>query len=149
MNKIKYFDEYLKKGIAKKCKPDQIRAKDIASGAESDLIFFKQIKQKIPLDDANSNNFIGQAYNIIMELIRAKMLTDGYKASGPAAHEAEVSYMIKLGFSEADAEFMDEIRYSRNGIFYYGKRFDSEYAKKVLSFLDIIYPKLKELIKRI
>jgi len=77
------------------------------------------------------------------------MLTDGYKASGPAAHEAEVSYMIKLGFSESDAEFMDEIRYSRNGIFYYGKRFDSEYAKKVLSFLDIIYPKLKELIKRI
>src|SRR3989338_2670523 len=143
MNKIKDFDEYLKKGIAKKCKPDQIRANDIASEAERDSIFFKQIKQKIPLDDSNANNFISQTYNILMEFVRAKMLIDGYKASGPSAHETEVSYMLRLGFSEADAGFMDEVRYSRNGIFYYGRRFDAEYAKKVLSFLDRMYPKLK------
>ncbi len=95
MNKIKSFDDYLKKGIAKKCKPDQVRAKNIVEEAERDLVFFKQIKQKIPLDDANANNFITQAYNIIIEFIRARMLIDGYKASGPAAHEAEVAYMPK------------------------------------------------------
>lgn len=148
MNQIKDFEDYLNKGIAKKCKPDQVRAKDIVEEAERDLLFFKQIRQKILLDDANANNFITQAYNIMIEFVRARMLVDGYKASGPAAHEAEVSYMLKLGFSEADAEIMDRTRYSRNGIFYYGRRFDSEYAKKVLSFLDKIYPKLKTLLSK-
>ena len=47
-----------------------------------------------------------------MELIRAKVLIDGYAT---ASHEAEVSYMRNLGFSEHDVRFMDELRYHRNG----------------------------------
>jgi hypothetical protein len=41
---------------------------------------------------------------------------------------------------------MNSLRYFRNGILYYGERFDAEYAKKVLGFLEKVYPRLKKMI---
>ena len=40
---------------------------------------------------------------------------------------------------------MDEVRYNRNGIKYYGTTLDKEYAEKVFAFLNKVYPKLKSL----
>ncbi len=77
-----------------------------------------------------------------MEAIRARMLLDGYNASGAYAHEAEVSYMRILGFDKNDVHFADQLRYFRNGILYYGKTFDKEYAKEAVNFLKRIYPEL-------
>ncbi len=82
-----------------------------------------------------------------MHLVRAKMLLDGYNASGPGAHEAEVSYMRVLGFAEKEVQFADQLRYFRNGLLYYGTSFDKEYAEKVIDFTRNIYLKLKEIIK--
>ncbi len=79
-----------------------------------------------------------------MELVRAKMLLAGYNSSGQGAHEAEVSYLRELKFSENEIEFANQLRYFRNGITYYGKVFGKEYALKVIDFLDKIYPKLTE-----
>lgn len=64
-------------------------------------------------------------------------------ASGSGAHEAEVAYMLKLGFKEQDIRFMNDLRYFRNGILYYGKSFDSDYAEKTLRFLSRSYDQLK------
>lgn len=33
-----------------------------------------------------------------MELIRAKLLRDGFKSGGAYAHEAEVAYLRNMGF---------------------------------------------------
>ena len=77
-----------------------------------------------------------------MELIRAKMLLEGYNASGQGAHEAEVSYLRVLGFSEKDVQFADQMRFFRNGMLYYGKILDKEYAEKVVDFVKQTYPKL-------
>jgi len=52
--------------------------------------------------------------------------------------------MKKISFAEKDIRFMNELRYFRNGILYYGKDFDAEYGKKVLEFLEKTYPKLVE-----
>ncbi|MDP3758423.1 MAG: hypothetical protein Q8Q86_01780, partial [Candidatus Daviesbacteria bacterium] len=60
----------------------------------------------------------------------------------------EVSYMRKIDFSEADVSFMNELRYLRNGIKYYGKRLDKKYAEKVLKFLNRLYPILKRLLNK-
>ena len=79
-----------------------------------------------------------------MSLIRAKLLNKGYYSSGSFAHEAELSFLIELNFSENDIGFMNELRYLRNGVIYYGKILDKEYCEKVLEFLDRTY---KELIK--
>ena len=77
-----------------------------------------------------------------MKKIRANMLKKGLKASGYGAHEAEVYYLQKVGFSQNEIEFADQLRYFRNGIEYYGKSFDETYAKQVLDFLKKIRRKL-------
>ena len=89
----------------------------------------------------NYNFIVEQGYDVIMELIRARMFIDGYNAGN--SHEAEVSYLIILGFQESEVRFMDEIRYYRNGTKYYGTILDKNYADKVLEFMNKIYPRLK------
>jgi len=82
-----------------------------------------------------------------MELIRAKMLLEGYNASGFGAHEAEVSYLRVLGFNEKDVQFADQLRFFRNGMLYYGTILDKEYAERVIEFTKKTYAKLKTMIK--
>ena len=77
-----------------------------------------------------------------MFLIRSKMFETGYNSSGHGAHEAEVAYGKQLGFSDIDIVLLDQLRYFRNGILYYGKRFDKEYAEKIISFTENNYSKL-------
>jgi len=79
----------------------------------------------------------------MMELLRARLLLEGYNSSGSYSHEAEVSYMKNLKFSENEIIFMNELRYFRNSITYYGKILDEEYALKVFNFLEKIYPTLR------
>ena len=43
--------------------------------------------------------------------------------------------MKKIGFLDEDMYFMNELRHFRNGIKYYGKRFDKEYANKTIKFM--------------
>lgn len=99
---------------------------------------------KIGLNDENANDIIEDCYDILISLIRAKMLLSGFNSSGIGAHEAEVAYMKNLDFLDTEIRFMNELRYFRNGIMYYGKRFDKEYAEKVLNFLKKIKEKLNK-----
>ena len=99
--------------------------------------------EKVGIKDGSVNHIIKNSYDIIMELIRAKMLIKGYSSSGKGAHEAEVSYLRNLDFSENKVQFINQLRYFRNGIVYYGKRFDKEYSKKSITFFKKIRKKLK------
>jgi hypothetical protein len=63
-----------------------------------------------------------------MELIRARLLLDGHNSSGLFAHEADVS-------------FLNDIRYFRNSVTYYGKILDTEYAKKSQTLQKIFIQK--------
>ena len=98
----------------------------------------------IKLSDVNANMFIRLCYDILMELIRSKMLLDGYNASGQGAHEAEVSYLRLLNFKENQIQFFNSLRYFRNGIIYYGKIMDKEYAQKVIDFTIDNYKHIKK-----
>jgi uncharacterized protein (UPF0332 family) len=103
--------------------------------------------KKVGIDNSNANTFIKNAYDPMMELVRAILLTKGFNSSGSYAHEAEVAYLRELKFSEAEVQFANQLRYFRNGITYYGTKLDAEYAKKVLDFVRKIYPKLRNLFK--
>ncbi len=147
MMPLKKFDEYIEEGTARKQSPDKFRAKSLIAESEDSYKILLSFIEKMNLDDNNANYVIKNAYDIIMELIRAKMLMDGFTTTGKGAHEAEVSYMAKTGFSNKDVDFANDLRYFRNGIMYYGKKFDKEYAKKVLEFLEKMYPRLKKMCK--
>jgi hypothetical protein len=143
MNPIKTFEEYLKLGIVKKQKVDKPRALDLIEESERKLEVLNDYIKKIGIDNKNANNIIEDIYSIIIGLVRSKMLLQGFNSSGSGAHEAEISFMKNLGFSEKEVDFANQLRFFRNRILYYGKRFNEEYAEKVVEFLKKIYPKLK------
>lgn len=139
---MKSFEEYLSEGIIKKISPDIEIAENLVQESESKRSFLKMLVEKIEIKNNNANNYLEQCYDIIMLLIRAKLYYVGYKSQGQGAHQAEISYLMNLGFSESELIFIDELRYYRNRIKYYGTRLTRNYALKTLKFLDEIYPKL-------
>lgn len=142
MRTIKDFDEFIASGTVKKQAADMPRANYLAKESGKSGIFLNSIIKDYGITDDNANSIIKLCYDIIMELIRSNMLRKGFNSSGQGAHEAEVSYLRKLGFSDNDVRFADQLRYFRNGIVYYGKILDAEYAKKVVNFMKRIRPKL-------
>ncbi|MBU3896630.1 MAG: hypothetical protein KJ697_01710 [Nanoarchaeota archaeon] len=124
----KNFEEYIKEGIIKKCSIDKNRADFLIEETKKTSNGLKERIEKIGINENNANSIIKDCYDIMMELIRAKLLLDGYNSSGQYAHEAEISYLKKLGFPDVEISFLNELRYFRNSITYYGKILNSEYA---------------------
>lgn len=147
MNIIKNFKEFINKGIVKIQTPDKHRAEFLTKESEQNYFYLLELIEKIGVNNNNANHYIKSCYDILMELVRAKMLLEGYNASGFGAHEAEVSYMTNIGFKEHEVRFADQMRFFRNGMLYYGTILDKEYAKKVIEFTKETYQKLKKLIK--
>lgn len=143
---LRKFEEFTNSGIVKIQAPNRQRSLALEKEAEEKKSFLSVSIKSIPHGQMNANFIVDYCYDIIMELIRAKMFIDGYNAGN--SHEAEVSYMENLGFSEFEIRFMNEVRYHRNGTKYYGTMLDSDYANKVLSFLEKIYPRLKNLLNQ-
>ena len=133
----KEFDYYLKRRIIKKMAPDKSRAEFLHKEAEMSLKGLKKRVDVMKIDNFNANSIIKDCYDIIMELIRSKLLLAGFSGYGSFAHEGEIAYIEKLDFTENQIYFLNELRYFRNSINYYGKIFDKEYAEKVYSFLFI------------
>ena len=142
---MKSFEEFVRSGTVKKQSANIHRALSITKEAEGKKKFLETSVKNIPPEEMNSNFIADSCYDILIELIRAKMLVNGYNSG--SSHEAEVSYMRILGFSEYEIRFMDDLRYYRNGTKYYGTVLSKEYADKVLEFMKKVYPKLKELVK--
>jgi hypothetical protein len=144
---IRNFDEFINDNIVKKQSRDLSRAEFLVKESETSYNNLLEMLQKIRLNDDNANIFVKFCYDILMELIRARMLLDGYNASGAGAHEAEVSYVRIIGFDEKDVQFADQIRFFRNGMLYYGTKLDKEYAEKVIIFTKRLFPELNKIIK--
>lgn len=143
----KKFEEFERERIVTRRNPDKNRALSIIKEAENKKDFLEEVLKKIPLEKQNPNFIVDHCYDIILENVRAIMLLKGINASGNFAHEAEVSYLGVLGFPDTEVQFVDLMRYYRNGIKYYGTMLDLDYAKQVLEFFNKLYPKLKKLEK--
>tara|TARA_Y100000296_G_C5172602_1_gene258127 strand:- start:1546 stop:1998 length:453 start_codon:yes stop_codon:yes gene_type:complete len=145
----KEFEYYLKKGVIRKSSQNKPRAKFLIKESEISLEGLKERIKIIGINDKNANSIIKDCYDIIMELIRAKLFLEGYNSSGSYAHEAEISYLKKVKFKESEIFFLNELRYFRNSVTYYGKILDKEYAGKVFDFLNKIHSKLISLYKEV
>lgn len=147
MRALKSFDDFFKEGIIKRISINKERAKSLTIESERKSLSLKEKIEKIGVKNENANDYIEYCYDLIMHLIRAKLFLEGYSSNGIGAHEAEISYLRILGFSEKDIQFADQMRYFRNRILYYGTALDKEYAEKVIEFIKRIYPKLKGMAK--
>ena len=147
MRHLKPFEDFIKDGVVKRASMNSERAKSLIIESERKMRSLKVQLEKIGVNDDNANDYVEYCFDTIMNLVRAKLFLKGYSASGQGAHEAEVSYLRELGFTEKDIQFADQLRYFRNGILYYGTSLDKEYADKVLEFTKKTHPKLKELLR--
>ena len=144
MRHLNSFEEFLKEGIIRRTVIDKERAKNLIIEAERKITSLNENVEKIGVKDENANDYVEYCYDIIMFLIRVQLFSKGYAGSGQGAHEAEVSFARNLNFNEKEVEFLDQLRYFRNGILYYGKRLDAEYATKTIGFMKKVCKKLKE-----
>lgn len=129
------FESNLKLSVIIKIQPDKSRATYLREDAKKRETHMNKSLAVIELDDTNANYYLELTYDIFMSRLRAKMLEDGFTTSGEGAHEAQISYLEVLKFSQKDIQFMDQLRYFRNGIKYYGKSFSAEYAKKAIEYV--------------
>jgi len=143
---IKDFHEFIQNQTVRKIKPDRERAKSLIKESERKIKVLNRQVKALGIDNELANEYVLQCYDCLMFLIRAKMIIDGYYASGKGAHEAEVSYLRVLDFEDSIIEFLDKMRYYRNGMLYYGTNLDGEYAKKVIEFTKKINKRIKKLI---
>jgi len=148
MNLPKEFEYYVKNGIIRKLSIDKPRAEFLIKESEVSLEGLRERIKIIGINNKNANSIIKDCYDIIMEMIRAKLFLDGYSSSGRYAHEGEVSYLKKLEFPESEISFLNELRYFRNSVIYYGKVLDKEYASKVVEFLEKVNPKLRKILDK-
>lgn len=150
MKAIKKFDEFISDNTVKRQSIDRPRAEFLTKESEKDYLCLMDMIKKLNVSDDYANTFVKSCYDLLMELIRAKMLLEGYNASGIGSHEAEVSYLRILGMKEKDVQFADQMRYFRNGMLYYGTILDKEYAEKVIGFTKRAYAFLRTpLIRRV
>jgi len=141
---IKIFKEYINEGTIRQISPDKERAQDLFLESERKFNLLEETIQKMDIRDDNANDYVEYCYNIIMFLIRAKMLEKGYISSGQGAHEAEVAFARNFKLNDSEVRLLNQLRYFRNGILYYGKRFDREYAEKIIKFTHKIYQLIKK-----
>ena len=145
MKSLANFEEFVKLGIISKRSPEIPRATFLIKESKRKNDSLNWTLEKLGIADLNAHEIIESCYDILVYLVRAKLCLDGFNSGGEGSHEAEISYMRKLRFSEEDVNFMNQLRYFRNGIKYYGKVLDKEYAEQTVSFLQKVYP---ELIKK-
>jgi len=139
----KEFEYYLDKKIIRKSTPDNPRAEFLKKESATSLEGLRERIKIIGINDKNANSIVKDCYDIIMEIIRAKLMLEGYFSSGNFAHEAEISYLKKMGFPDSEVSLINELRYFRNSVMYYGKILDKEYAEKVYNFLEKFLEKEK------
>jgi hypothetical protein len=131
---LKEFDYYLENGIAKKVTSNKQRAEFLIAESKNSMDGLNERVKIIGINSKNANSIIKDCYDVLIELIRAKMFIDGFSASGNNAHESEVSYLKKLKIEKNKIYFMDELRHFRNSATYYGKILGVEFAEKVFKF---------------
>ena len=146
MRAIRNFEEFIKDRTVKIVTPDRPRSEFLIREAEQDYEIMLELFGS-DINDKKANILVKSCYDILMEIVRAEMFLKGYTATGKSPHESEISYLRVIGISENDIQFIDQMRYFRNGMLYYGTILDKLYAEKVLEFTKRVYANLKEAIR--
>ncbi len=120
---------------------DLRRAKDLIRDSNNRYRFVQETK----FDESFANYLAENCYDVLRELIEAKLSKDGFKTN---SHKETIKYLKILKFSEHEHFFLDELRRNRNKIKYEGKSIDYEYALKTKEFTVKLRKKLLELFQK-
>ena len=140
---MKEFEDFLKSGDVRKQEKNEILAKALIKSSEKSLKNIRRTK----IDELNAESVVSDIYDVIRELIEARLVFEGYKSY---SHEATILFLKKFKeFDEYEIDFLDNLRKIRNSIKYYGKEATEENALNTLKFMDSVLPKLKKLVENV
>jgi len=128
------FEDFIKKGHAKRASKDENLAKSLIEGVKNDLIFL----EKLAITKESARKIMTNYYDVLRSLLEAISSLDGYKIY---LHEAFTYYLKEKGENIISIKF-DRFRIIRNKINYYGKDISIEETienvneiKKVINIL--------------
>ena len=78
MKPIRKFEEFIKENVVKKQSKDKSRAEFLIKESENSYNVLLEMLEQLKISDNNANLFVKSCYDILTELIRAKMLLEGY-----------------------------------------------------------------------
>jgi len=134
------FEYFIARGEVKEHPKDEKLANLLVKESYDRLNFVR----RLAITEENSKYIIENVYDILRELIEAKLALNGFKSY---SHEATLLFLKKFPeFKESEIRFIDTLRKTRHGIKYYGKEASLNEAKMTLNFLNSILPKLKRFI---
>jgi len=135
------FEYFVEKGEVKIQKTD----KNLAIALKKESLERINFVYRLISNSENPKYIVENVYDLLRELVEAKLAIDGYKSY---SHEATILYLKKFKeFTDYEISFLDELRKIRNRIKYYGKNIEEDKASKVIEFMELMLPKLKALLK--
>jgi cell fate (sporulation/competence/biofilm development) regulator YlbF (YheA/YmcA/DUF963 family) len=134
------FEDFVKRGQAKKAVKDIQLAKSLASTTEQDLEFLKSL----PINNISARKIISNYYDVLRSLLEAIASLDGYKIY---SHEAFTYYLLEKG-EEAIARKFERFRKVRNAINYYGREISVDAAKDSVNEIIELINKVKFMLEK-
>ncbi len=132
------FEYYISNNYVKKRRRDKKLASSLIDSAEDRMHFAKEIVHKKP------RYALEMAYEAVIELIDALLAIEGFKSW---SHEANISFLSKIGFTETEIRRLDLSRKKRHSSKYYGVSFSLEESKEEIRYLDKVFNKILKEIK--
>ena len=116
------FEEFLKKSVVRKRKPDVALVKSLISTSELDLSFLDRVR----IDEISARKLISGYYDVLRAYVEAMSCLDGLKIYN---HEAYSEYLNLKGEKIISFKF-DKFRKVRNNINYYGRFISKDVAEE-------------------
>ena len=132
------FEYYLSKGLVKKRRKDTDLASSLVNSSRDRMKFSKEIMKSRP------RYALEMAYESVIELIEALLALEGLKSW---SHEANIVFLLKVGFIETDIARLDLSRRKRHSSKYYGISFTPEEAKEEIEYLGRVFNRILSKIK--
>lgn len=132
------FEYYLSKGLVKSKRKDRELATSLVTSAKDRMESAKEIVNNKP------RYALEMAYEAVIELIDALLSSEGFKSW---SHEANIAFLLKISFTEAEIRRLDLSRRKRHSSKYYGVFFGLDESKEEIGYLEMVFNKILQKIE--
>ncbi len=142
MKPLRDFKEYVRSRVVETRPTNTERVHSLEAESAHRAAYVDSVCKNLGINESTANYIIESCYDTLIALARARLIEANYYARGEGAHEAEVAFLRTIDVPESDINFLNELRYRRNRILYYGDRYDTVYAHQCQEKLQELRSKL-------
>ncbi len=129
-------EECYQKGYIRRTQTDTELIKSLIKGSEAKTIAVKTAN----ITEITISAYLTMAYDALREILEAVCIGKGYKVT---SHQC-IGELLKIITHHFEYYEFDRMRYTRNGINYYGKSIDFEQGKEIIQKILALRLKIKK-----